>query len=210
MDKKIVITIARGYGSGGRTIGKMLSKELGIPFYDRELMYMASDESGINVRFFHKTDEDINKGFFDPITHKYTGELIPPEDSDFVSKENLFNYQAKIIKDLAEKESCIIVGRCADFVLQDKLDIVKVFIWAPHKDCVKTVMDLYAMTEKEADKKIRKIDRHRSEYYRYYTCREWDNVRNYDLCLNTAEMGYENCVKAIKAYVDIITEIKDN
>lgn len=208
MDKKVVITIARGYGSGGRTIGKMLSKELGIPYYDRELMYLASDESGINIRYFHKSDEDINKGLFDPITHKYTGELIPPEDSDFVSKENLFNYQAKIIKDLAAKESCIIIGRCADFVLQDNPDIIKLFIWAPHKDCVKTVMDLYGMSEKEADKKIKKIDRHRSEYYRYYTCREWDNVRNYDLCLNTSELGYENCVKAIKAYIDLIGEIK--
>lgn len=210
MDKKIVITIARGYGSGGKTIGKMLSEELSIPFYDRDLLYMASEESGINIRLFKKNDEDVNKGFFDPITHKYTGDLIPPEDSDFVSKENLFNYQAKIIKDLAAKESCIIVGRCADFILQDTLDIVKVFIWAPHKDCVKTVMDLYGMTEKEADKRIRKIDRHRSEYYRYYTCREWDNVRNYDLCLNTSEMGYESCVKAIKAYVDIINNIKEN
>lgn len=208
MDKKIVITIARGYGSGGRTIGKMLSKELGIPFYDRELLYMASDESGINVRFFDKSDEAVKKGFFDPITHKYTGDLIPPEDNEFISKENLFNYQAKIIKDLAAKESCIIVGRCADFILQDTENIVKLFIWAPHKKCVETVMDLYAMSEKEADKKIRKIDRHRSEYYRYYTCREWDNVRNYDLCLNTAEMGYENCVKAIKAYIETIQPIK--
>lgn len=208
MEKKIVITIARGYGSGGKTIGKMLSEELSIPFYDRDLIYMASDESGINVRLFKKADEEVNKGFFDPITHKYTGELIPPEDSDFVSKENLFNYQAKIIKDLAAKESCIIVGRCADFILQDDVDIVKVFIWAPHKDCVKTVMELYGMSEKDADKRIRKIDRHRSEYYRYYTCREWDNVRNYDLCLNTSEIGYENCVKAIKEYVKIIQNIK--
>lgn len=208
MARNIVITIARGYGSGGKTIGKMLADDLNIPFYDRELIYLASEESGININLFNKVDENINKGFFDPMTHKYTGELIPPEDSDFVSKENLFNYQAKIIKDLADKESCVIVGRCADFVLQDSLDIVKVFIWAPHKNCVKAVMDMYSLSEKDADKKIRKIDRHRSEYYRYYTCREWDNVKNYDLCLNSAEMGYENCVKAIKSYVEIIKDIK--
>lgn len=204
MDKHVVITIARGYGSGGKTIGKMLARELDIPFYDRELLYLASDESGINLRLFQKADEDVNKGLFDPATHKYSGELIPPEDSDFVSKENLFNYQAKIIKDLAAKESCIIVGRCADFILQDCENIVKVFIWAPHENCIKTVMELYSMTEKEADKKIRKIDRHRSDYYRYYTCREWDNVRNYDLCFDTSKTDYETCVKNIKAYVDII------
>ena len=98
MDKKIVITIARGYGSGGKTVGQMLSKELQIPFYDRQILYMASEDSGINLGLFQKNDEDVNKGLFDPSTHKYLGGIIPPEDSKFTSKENLFNYQAKIIK----------------------------------------------------------------------------------------------------------------
>ncbi len=208
MDKKIVITIARGYGSGGKTIGKMLAKELNIPFYDRELLYMASDESGINISLFQKNDEDVNKGFFDPSTHKYIGKLIPPEDSDFVSKENLFNYQAKIIKDLAAKESCIIVGRCADFVLKDTPGVLKVFIWAPHDNCVKTVMDMYSLTEKEADKRIRKIDKHRREHYHYYTCRDWDNAHNYDLCLNSADLGFEGCVEAIKAHINVLQKVK--
>lgn len=204
MDKKIIITIARGYGSGGKTIGKMLSKELNIPYYDRELLYLASDESGINLSLFQKNDEDVNKGLFDLASYKYDGSLIPPEDSDFVSKENLFNYQAKIIKDLAEKQSCIIVGRCADFILKDMENTVNLFIWAPHDVCVKTVMDKYSFTEKEADKKIRKIDRHRSDYYHYYTGRDWDNVRNFDLCLNTADKTYEECIEIIKAYINVV------
>lgn len=208
MDKKIVITIARGYGSGGKTIGKMLSKELGIPFYNREILYMASEDSGIALRLFDKNDEDVRKGLFDPATNQYQGKLIPPEDSDFVSKENLFNYQAKIIKELAEKESCIIVGRCADFILKDNKNVVKVFIWAPHNSCVETVMDMFALSEKEADKKIRKIDKHRSEFYHYYTCRDWDNARNYDICLNSAELGFDGCVKAIKAYIEVLQEVK--
>ena len=169
MENKIVITIARGYGSGGKTVGKMLSKELNIPFYDREILYMASDDSGINLNLFQKNDEEINIGLFDSSTKKYNGGLIPPEDSKFTSKENLFNYQAKIIKSLAEKESCIIVGRCADFILKDYDNVIKVFIWAPHETCVNTIMDMFAMSEKDADKKIRKIDKHRSEYYHYYT-----------------------------------------
>lgn len=208
MDKKIVITIARGYGSGGKTIGKMLSKELGIPFYSREILYMASEDSGIALRLFDKNDEDVRKGLFDPATNQYQGKLIPPEDSDFVSKENLFNYQAKIIKELAEKESCIIVGRCADYILKDYKNVVKVFIWAPHNSCVETVVDMFAMSEKEADKKIRKIDKHRSEFYHYYTCRDWDNARNYDICLNSAELGFDGCVKAIKAYIEVLQEVK--
>ena len=119
MDKKFVITIARGYGSGGRTVGQMLSKELHIPFYDREILYMASDDSGINLGLFQKYDEEVSVGLFDSSTKQYTGDIIPPEDSKFTSKENLFNYQAKIIKSLAEKESCIIVGRCADYILKN-------------------------------------------------------------------------------------------
>ena len=162
MDKKIVITIARGYGSGGKTVGQMLSKELGIPFYDRQILYMASDDSGINVGLFQKNDEDVNKGLFDPSTHKYLGGIIPPEDSKFTSKENLFNYQAKIIKELASNESCVIVGRCADFILKDNPNVIKVFIWAPHQSCVETVMDMFDVSEKEGDKNIRKIDRDRS------------------------------------------------
>ncbi len=208
MDKKMVITIARGYGSGGKTVGKSLAKELNIPFYDREILYMASDDSGINLELFQKNDEDVNKGLFDPSTHKYSGHIIPPEDSKFTSKENLFNYQAKTIKTLAEKEPCVIVGRCADFVLKDFDNVIKVFIWAPHDACVKTVMDMFSMSEKDADKKIRKIDKHRSEFYHYYTCREWDNARNYDLCLNSADLGFDGCVEAIKAYIKVLENVK--
>lgn len=208
MKNKIVITIARDYGSGGKTVGQMLAKELEIPFYDREILYMASDDSGINLGLFQKNDEEINKGLFDPSTNQYSGKVIPPEDSKFTSKENLFNYQAKIIKMLAEKESCIIVGRCADYILKDFDNVIKVFIWAPYDVCVKTVMDMFAMNEKDAEKRINKINKHRSEYYRYYTCREWDNARNYDLCLNSADLGFEGCVEAIKAYINVLENVK--
>lgn len=206
-EKKYVITIARGYGSGGRTIGKMLSKELGIPFYDRELFYMASEESGINLELFGKLDEKVNKGIFNPLTKKYTGKLIPPESSDFVSDENLFNYQAKIIKELAERESCIIVGRCADYVLKDRENVARVFVWAPMESCIKNVMALEPLNEKEAEREIKKIDRYRREYYRYYTGKEWDDYTNYELCLNSALLGFKKCSACIKSFVEIKLDI---
>ena len=104
---KYVITIARGYGSGGRTIGKMLAEELGINYYDRELLRLASDDSGINEKLFAKADEKLQKSLLFKIARKaYKGELIPPDSDDFVSNDNLFNYQAKIIRELAEQESC--------------------------------------------------------------------------------------------------------
>ncbi len=201
---KYVITIARGYGSGGRTIGKTVAKQLNIPYYDRELLYMASEESGINIDLFGAVDEKVHKGFFDPPTKKYTGELIPPESADFVSDENLFNYQAKIIKELADRdEPCVIVGRCADFILRDRSNVIDVFVWAPFDDCIKNVMDIEHISEKEAEKKIKKINRHRSEYYRFYTCREWDNFKNYELCLNSSALGFQKCAELIKSYIDI-------
>ena len=133
-----VITIARGYGSGGRTMGKMLADELGIHYYDRELLRLASDESGINEELFGRADEQLKHSFLYRIARKeYKGELIPPDSEDFVSNDNLFNYQAKVIKKLAEQESCIIVGRCADYILKDMDNVVKIFVHASLDDCVK-------------------------------------------------------------------------
>ena len=201
---KYVITIARGYGSGGRTIGKMIAKQLDIPYYDREILNMASEDSGISVELFGEMDERVKKGFFDPPTKKYSGGLIPPESSDFVSDENLFNYQAKIIKQLADRdEPCVIVGRCADFILRDRDNVIDVFVWAPFSDCIKNVMELESLTEKDAEKKIKKINKYRSEFYRFYSCREWDNFKNYELCLNSSALGFEKCAEVIKAYIDI-------
>ena len=115
--KKTVITIARSYGSGGRTLGKLLAEELGINCYDREILRMASDDSGINEALFGQTDEKLKKSPLFRIARKnpYKGGVIPPESADFVSDDNLFNYQAKVIRELAEEESCIIIGRCADY-----------------------------------------------------------------------------------------------
>jgi cytidylate kinase len=198
-----VITIARGYGSGGRTIGQMLARKLDIPFYDRELLYMASDESGINIDLFGKMDETVRRGLFNPISSKYEGGLIPPESNDFVSDRNLFNYQAKIIKELADKGPCVIVGRCADFILRDRPNVTRVFVWAPDEDCVKNVMNVTLVTEKEARKRIREIDAHRNAYYRFYTGSEWNDVHNYDLCINSSSLGFPKSVDLIASYVEV-------
>ncbi len=201
---KYVITIARGYGSGGRTIGKMLSEKLGIPYYDRDLLRFASDDSGINEQLFAKADEKLKKSLLFRIAKNiYKGELIPPDSDEFVSNDNLFNYQAKIIKELADTEACIIIGRCADFILKDYPNVIRVFVHAPLEDCVNTVKEMFGKSEKEAEKEILAIDKHRAEYYNYYTGREWENARHYDLCLNSSKLGFEKCVDIVKAYLDI-------
>ncbi|HKL79113.1 MAG TPA: cytidylate kinase-like family protein [Mobilitalea sp.] len=201
---KYVITIARGYGSGGRTIGKMLSEELGIHYYDRELLRLASDDSGINEKLFAQADEKVKKNLlFKIASNVYKGELIPPDSDEFVSNDNLFNYQAKIIKELAETQSCVIVGRCADFVLKDYKNVVKVFVHAPQVDCINTLREMTGMPEKDIEKQIASIDKHRAEYYKYYTGRGWDDAKNYDLCLNSSQLGFDKCVEIVKAYLDI-------
>ena len=201
---KYVITIARGYGSGGRTIGKMLAEELGINYYDRELLRLASDDSGINEKLFAKADEKLQKSLLFKIARKaYKGELIPPDSDDFVSNDNLFNYQAKIIKELAEQESCVIVGRAADYILRDNDNVVKVFVHAPLDRCIKTLKDMTGGPEKDIEKQIESIDKHRAEYYKYYTGRNWEDAKNYDLCLNSSQLGFDKCVEIVKSYLDI-------
>lgn len=202
--EKVIITIARQYGSGGKTIGQMLAKDMGIPFYNREILRMASDDSGIREELFNRADERLrNNPLFGASKKVYKGELISPDSGDFVSDENLFNYQAKVIKDLAEKGSCVIVGRCADFVLKDRDDVVSVFIHAPKEYCMARAMERNDMTEKEMEKFIAKTDKYRGDFYHYYTGNIWSDARNYDLCLNSAKLGFEKCVEEIKAYIDV-------
>ncbi|MFA9465445.1 MAG: AAA family ATPase [Velocimicrobium sp.] len=209
--EKYVITIGRGYGSGGRTIGKMLSEELNIHYYDRELLRLASDESGINEQLFGKADETIKESFLYKVMKKsYSGELISPDSDDFVSNDNLFNYQAKVIRKLAEEEdkSCIIVGRCADYILKDYKNVIRIFVHAPQKHCLDTLETMSNDSRRDLQKKIERIDKHRAAYYEYYTKRKWDNAANYDLCINTSELSFQEAVRLIKEYIAIRVKIK--
>ncbi len=200
----VVITIARQYGSGGKTIGEMLADRLGVHFYNKELMKLASEDSGISEALFVNADEKVkNTRLFKIAQNVYSGELIPPESDDFTSTDNLFNYQAKIIRKLAEEESCVIVGRCADFVLKDYDNVLSVFVHAPHDFCMEQAAKKHSMSARELDKFIQKTDKHRAEYYKYHTGREWTDARNYDLCLDSSKLGFERCVEEIIAYMKV-------
>lgn len=203
MQKNIVITIARQYGSGGRTVGEMLANRLNIHYYDKELMKLASEDSGISEALFNNADENVKNTslLYRIAKNVYSGELIPPESDDFTSNDNLFNYQAKIIRQLAQEESCVIMGRCADYVLKDYDNILSVFVHAPHDFCMEQAAKKHSMNERELERLVAKTDKNRAEYYKYHTGREWTDARNYDLCLDSSKLGYERCVEEIIAYM---------
>ena len=201
MDNR-VITIARSYGSGGRRMGRLLAKELGYEYYDREILRIASDESGINEELFSQVDENRRMPLFRIAREVYTGEVIPPDSDDFISNENLFRYQAKIIRELAATSNCVIVGRCANFILRGRENVINVFVSAPVVDCVRRVMENDGLTLEEAEKKIKKIDKRRADYFKYFTGRQWHDAALYDLCLNTGHMSDQRCVDVVRAYMD--------
>ena len=197
-----VITIARSYGSGGRKMGRLLAKELGYEYYDREILRIASDESGISEELFRQADEKQRIPLFRIAREVYTGEVIPPDSDDFISNENLFRYQAKIIRELAATRNCVIVGRCAHFILRGRDNVLNVFVTAPVVDCVRRVMETDGLNLEEAEKKIKKIDKRRADYFKYFTGRQWQDAALYDLCLNTGHMSEQKCVDIVRAYMD--------
>ena len=202
--ENVVITISRQYGSGGKTIAAMLAQKLGVNCYSREILKMASEDSGINEQLFGMSDEKIRHArWLRTLSRPYEGELLPPEDKEFVSDDNLFNYQAKVIKELAQKESCVIVGRCASYILKDYPNVLSVFVHADEEFCLKCAMERNSMSEKEMIRYIERTDKYRSDYYFYHTGKKWADARNYDLCLNSGKLGFEKCVEEIEAYAKI-------
>lgn len=200
--EKFVVAITRTCGSGATSISKMLADDLGIDMYDRKLLQLASDESGINEALFAKADEHVKNSLLYRVSKKvYNGELIPPESDDFTSNDNLFAYQAKVLKELAERESYICIGRGADYILRDNPNCLKVFIYAPLEKCIDKEMSRLGISRREAEKHILSTDKYRREYYKYHTGREWENPYNYDLCLNTGNLTYAQCVEYIKSYL---------
>ena len=196
-----VITIARGFGSGGKTIGAMLAKRLDIDYFDNDLLRLASEESGINIALFGKADEKVKANLFKKYNRSYGSKIISPDSTEFISDDNLFNYQAKIMRDLAAKQNCIIIGRCGDYVLRDDPKAIRIFVCADEQTCIDKVVELYGIDADDAKKKIDKIDKSRAAYCKYYTGNDWNNPANYDLCINTTKVGFDGAVDIIIDYM---------
>lgn len=201
--KHFVVAITRTCGAGGTSIAKRLADDLGVDLYDRKLLRLASEDSGINEALFANADETVKNSMLYRVSKKnYHGELIPPESDDFTSNDNLFNYQAKILRELADRESYIAIGRCADDILKERTDLIRVFIHAPADVCIRHEMERTGEPKHEVVKRIAKTDKYRAGYYKYHTGRDWYDVRNYDLCLDTGRFSYERCVEIIKQAIE--------
>lgn len=201
-----VITIARGFGSGGKQIGLALSKQLGIPCYESQILSMASNYSGINKDLFFQVDEKLRGYHLIKRLMKSANkdDIVEPTDRSFISDVNLYNIQAKIIKELAKQQSCIIIGKCANHLLRDYENTVSVYIEAPRAFCVKNVIERLGVTEEEAHRMIYQTDRYRADYYKYYTGGEtWTNPVLYDMTLNSDRMGMDKCTELIIQYLKI-------
>ena len=196
--KPYIITIARQYGSGGKTVGKMLAARLGIPFYNREIITMASEDSGVNAMLF--SDERLKSDFIARLHARYRGDMPVPNDSSksYLKDEALFSYQVKIIERLADQGPCVLIGRCADYILRNRPDVVRVFVHAPMEFRIGRVREVYGDTLKEAKRNIRRSDKARAAYYKHISGMRWGEAKNYDLCLN-ATLGREACADLIVA-----------
>ena len=210
-EKRFVLTLTRTCGSGATIIGQMFAKEYGIGFYDKNILSLASVDSGISEELFAKADETTKKSLLYNVTKKiYNGEVIPPESPDYTKNDNLFAFQAKILKELAERESFVCIGRACDYVLKDHPNVVSIFVYAPFEKCVNVEMERLSMSRKEAEKHIQDMDKYRRAYYRYHTGKEWYDPYNYDLCLNTGELSYEQCVEIVADYLRVKYGVLEN
>jgi cytidylate kinase len=196
--KNYAITIARGYGSGGRRIGQKLADALDIDFVDRQLLQLASIESGISEELFGEADERVTKPLlFKNLRKNRVGKVLSPEENGFISDQNLYNYQAKVLRSLIEKEPFVVMGRAADFIFKDYQNVLTVNIQASREFCVKETMHHNGLSEKEAESFLAKTDRYRGDFYLFYTGQNWNVPSNFDLCLNSERLGDDNCIRMI-------------
>lgn len=198
--KNYIITIARGFGSGGRELASALADDLGIHSYEHRILSMASKMSGRPEEDFLETDERLRGNNFSRAIQKLQKRLSPvPELQAFASDDRVYEYEAEIIRNLANEENCIIVGKCADYVLRDYANVLSVYVEAPREFCQQMVMDRLNTSREAANDMIEKTDKYRADYYRYYTKgNDWRNPVNYDIILNSGRLGLDGCRVAVK------------
>lgn len=203
MDSRTVITIGREFGSGGHEVGTKLAERLGIKCYDKELLTMAAKQSGLCEELFASQDERPTNSFLyslvmDTYSLGYTSSY-----SDMPINHKIFLAQFDAIKKLAEKESCVVVGRCADYALEDNPFAVSVWIKADLSKRIERIKRMYDLSENKAADLIQKTDKRRASYYNYYSSKKWGEAKSYDLCIDTGEIGIDGAIEVILKFIEL-------
>lgn len=216
MNKQYVIVIGRKFGSGGRKIGEELSKKLGIPLYDKTILGMVAEEQDIQDQRLREMDEYLNAHRFTNIGLQMKKAILAPHywfennPEGILDRDQVYAWQSDVIRKLAEKGPCVIVGRCADEVLKDHPNLISVFITAPMEAREERIREIYPNVQKEKymtyPQYINQTDRLRAHYYNYYTGRDWGALSNYDLILDSSKLGIEKAADILEKYVKLRTE----
>ena len=203
VEQKFVITIGRQFGSGGSEVGYRLAQEMGIPYYDKDLIVKAAKESGINEHVFAQEDEKATGSFLYSLVlapHAAVANYLNWSEESV--NERIFRAQANYIRKVADQSSCVIVGRCADYILWDRENLFRVFLHADIENRKHRIAEISETTPEKAEDIIRKKDKIRANYYSFHTNNRWTELANYDLCLNTGKIGIDASVQVIKAMVE--------
>ncbi len=188
---KKIITISREFGSGGRSIGKLVAEKLGVSYYDRELIEMLAEETGFSKEYIEQNGE------YSPGNSRFSYAFVGRNIDGMSITDYLWFEQQKKILEIAEKEPCVIVGRCADYILRERNDVFNVFIHAPVAERAKRIVEVYGETDVAPEKRLREKDRKRAVNYKYYTDEEWGKAKQYHLTLDSSVFGIEGCAQLI-------------
>lgn len=202
--KKKIVTISRQYGSGGRYIGENLAKAMGVPCYDEKLIDMVAKESGFAQSFVAEKGERMTGSLLFNIASSLSfANNVFSTNNGVTLQDEIYFTQNRIIKELADKGPCVLVGRCADYILREREDCLNVFIFADNESKIERAEKYFNITREEAPAVLKKKDKARANHYKYYTDQEWGMASNYDLCLNSGLIGIEGCVKAIQQVLEL-------
>lgn len=197
MKPQTIITISRQFGSGGHEVGELTAQKLAIPFYDKKLIELASKTSGIHQSHFENAEENPPTSFLYSLSMAASAANPFTGYSDFTLSDQIFNAQANAVRKAANEGACVIVGRCADSILQEYPDCLHVYIHAPLEDRIKRIMQQFDTDEKHAKEMIAKTDKKRKSYYQFYANDYWGNADRYHLCLDSGKLGTELCAQII-------------
>mgnify|MGYP002517640044 FL=1 len=204
MTNNTIITIGRQYGSGGHEIGATIAQDLGIKLYDKDMMKRAAKESGLCEELFETHDEKPTSSFlYSLVMDTYSLGYSASNYSDMPINHKLFLAQFDTIKKIADEEPCVMVGRCADYALEGRQNVVNVFIYADLEARIRRVARIYDLTDAKAKDIIIKTDKKRASYYNYYTNKIWGDAKSYDLCIDSSKLGIGGTAKAIEDYIKL-------